>query len=140
MKILIAGGTGFLGKHLESFFQNKNHTVKILTRKPLKTNQILWDAKNLGDWTQELENCDVLINLTGKSVDCRYTSNNKREILDSRIQSTAILQQAVQLCKKPPKIWINASSATIYIHAEKHQHSESNGIAGDDFSMNICKS
>ncbi len=140
MKIIIAGGTGFLGESLEQFFLNKNYDVKILTRHPKRKNEIFWDAKTIGVWKNELENSDVIINLTGKSVDCRYDDKNKKEIHDSRINSTKLLQQAIDQCQNPPKIWLNASSATIYVHSETHLNTESNGIIGDDFSMNICKS
>lgn len=138
MKIIIAGGTGFLGKALENHF--KNHEVWILTRNPNRTNEIFWDAKTLGDWTDSLENADVLINMTGKSVDCRYNDKNRTEILRSRIDSTNVLQRAVDNCKNPPKTWLNSSSATIYIHAETQLMTEASGIIGDDFLMNICKS
>lgn len=137
MKIIIAGGSGFLGKSLENHFQN--HVVQILTRNPKRSNEIYWDAQSLGKWAESLENADVLINMTGKSVDCRYNDNNRAEILRSRIDSTNILQTAVDNCKNPPKVWLNSSSATIYIHAETQLMTESNGIIGDDFSMNICK-
>lgn len=140
MKIIIAAGTGFLGKNLEQYFLNKNHKVKILTRNPKRENEIFWDAKTLGNWKTELENADVLINLAGKSVDCRYNEDNKKEIYDSRIYSTKVLQQAIDECQNPPKIWLNASSATIYTHSETHLNTEKNGIIGDDFSVNICKS
>lgn len=140
MKIIIAAGTGFLGKNLEKYFIEKGNQVYILTRNPKRKNEILWDAKTLGEWKNLLENSDVLINLAGKSVDCRYTDKNKQEIYDSRINSTKILQQAVNNCINKPKIWLNASSATIYVHSEIHLNTEANGIIGDDFSMNICKS
>lgn len=140
MKIIIAAGTGFLGKNLETYFTNKGHEVIILTRNPKRTNEYYWDAKTLGEWKNLFENADVLINLAGKSVDCRYTDKNKKEIYDSRINSTKILQKAVDQCINKPKIWLNASSATIYIHSETHLNTEENGIIGDDFSMNICKS
>lgn len=140
MKIIIAAGTGFLGKNLEQYFLNKNHEVKILTRNPKLENEIFWDAKTLGIWKNELENADVLINLAGKSVDCRYNENNKKEIYESRINSTIVLQEAIDECHNPPKIWLNASSATIYVHSETYLNTEKNGIIGDDFSMNICKS
>ncbi|MCD9855634.1 TIGR01777 family oxidoreductase [Epilithonimonas sp. JDS] len=140
MKIIITAGTGFLGKNLEHYFINKNHKVKILTRNPKRENEIFWDAKTLGNWKTELENADVLINLAGKSVDCRYNEKNKKEIYDSRIYSTKVLQQAIDECQNLPKIWLNASSATIYTHSEIHLNTEKNGIIGDDFSMNICKS
>ncbi len=138
MKIIIAGGSGFLGKALENHFQN--HEVWILTRNPKRPNEILWDAKTLGDWTDSLEKADVLINMTGKSVDCRYNDINRAEILRSRIDSTNVLQRVIDNCKNPPKTWLNSSSATIYIHAETQLMTEANGIIGDDFSMNICKS
>lgn len=140
MKIIIAAGTGFLGKNLEEYFTQKGEQVYILTRNPKRKNEIFWDAKTLGEWKNSLENSDVLINLAGKSVDCRYTDKNKKEIYSSRIESTKVLQQAVDLCTNKPKIWLNASSATIYIHSEKQLNTEQNGIIGDDFSMNICKS
>jgi len=140
MKIIIAVGTGFLGESLEQFFLNKNYEVKILTRNPKRNNEIFWDSKTVGAWKNELENSDFLINLTGKSVDCRYNDKNKKEIYDSRINSTRVLQKAINESQNPPKIWLNACSATIYVHSETHLNTESNGIIGDDFSMNICKS
>ncbi|WP_066439629.1 TIGR01777 family oxidoreductase [Chryseobacterium sp. CCH4-E10] len=140
MKIIITAGTGFLGKNLEKYFTEKGHQVYILTRNPKRKNEIFWDAKTLGEWKGVLENSDVIINLAGKSVDCRYTEKNKQEIYSSRINSTRILQQAIDQCTHKPKIWLNSSSATIYIHSEKNVNTEENGIIGDDFSMNICKS
>jgi hypothetical protein len=140
MKIIIAAGTGFLGRNLEQYFLNKNYEVKILTRNPKRRNEIFWDAKAIGAWKAELENADVLINLAGKSVDCRYNDKNKKEIYDSRIDSTRVLQNAIDECQNPPEIWLNASSATIYVHSETHLNTEKNGVIGDDFSMNICKS
>ncbi|MCQ9634318.1 TIGR01777 family oxidoreductase [Chryseobacterium sp. WG23] len=140
MKIIIAGGSGFLGENLEKYFTEKGNQVLILTRNPKRKNEIYWNAKTLGEWKNSLEKTDVLINLTGKSVDCRYTEKNKQEIYSSRIESTKVLQEAVNSCSDKPKIWLNASSATIYVHSEKHLNTEENGVIGDDFSMNICKS
>jgi uncharacterized protein (TIGR01777 family) len=140
MKIIIAAGTGFLGKNLEKYFTEKGNSVYILTRNPKRKNEIHWDAKSLGEWKNLLENSDVLINLTGKSVDSRYTEKNKQEIYSSRIESTKVLQQAIDKCINKPRVWLNASSATIYVHSETHLNTEENGIIGDDFSMNICKS
>lgn len=140
MKIIIAGGTGFLGGSLEKYFTRKGDQVHILTRKPKRNNEMYWNAETLGDWKESLDGADVLINLTGKSVDCRYHDNNKKEIYTSRINSTKVLQQAVDACKVKPQVWLNASSATIYIHSETQLNTERSGVIGDDFSMNICKS
>ncbi len=137
MKIVIAGGSGFLGRALVGFY--KDEEVLVLTRSPKRKNEIYWDSKSLGAWVEKLEGCDVLINLTGKSVDCRYTQKNKDEILLSRIDSTQVLQKAVASLTTPPKVWLNASSATIYTHAETILMDEYTGLIGDDFSMGICK-
>jgi len=138
-KILIAGGTGFLGKLLEVYFLKRDCQVKILTRTPKNANHIPWDGETIGPWKDALEGIDCLINLAGRSVDCRYTEHNKRKIIDSRIRSTKILQEAIDACASKPRLWMNASSATIYVHAERELMSESNGLIGDDFSMNVCK-
>jgi uncharacterized protein (TIGR01777 family) len=140
MKIVIAGGTGFLGEALTAFFEKENYQVMILTRNPILPNHVLWDARTAGSWRNEIEGADVLINLTGKSVDCRYSEKNKAAIYASRIESTNILQKVVAQCQNPPKVWLNSSSATIYMHAENVLMKEADGITGDDFSMNICKS
>lgn len=138
--IVIAGGTGFLGQILENYFTEKKYYVKILTRKPKKANHIYWNAKDLGDWQMALENTEAVVNLTGKSVDCRYTETNKKVIYKSRIESTALLGLAINRCEIPPKIWFNSSTATIYRHSLDKQMTEENGDIGNDFSMNIAKS
>ncbi len=138
--IIIAGGNGFLGQVLETNFSKKGFTVKILTRSPKRDNEIYWNAKDLGKWTNNLEHADVLINLTGKSVDCRYTEKNKKLIYDSRIDSTHVLGLATNLCEHPPKLWINSSTATIYRHSTDKEMDEEHGEIGNDFSMNIAKS
>lgn len=142
-KIVIAAGTGFLGSVLIRYFKHTCNEIVVLTRgkSEIKNNikYVHWDAKTLSGWETELENATVLINLAGKSVDCRYTEANKKEILDSRIDSTAILNIAVLSCKYPPQHWLNSSTATIYRHSEDKQMTETNGEIGDDFSMNVAK-
>ena len=137
--ILIAGGTGFLGQVLESYFTDKGYHVNILTRHPKKTNHTYWNAKDLSDWTKVLEHTDILINLTGKSVNCRYTESNKKLIHDSRIDSTHALGLAINLCDAPPKVWLNMSTSTIYEDSYSKEMTETDGDIGDDFSMNIAK-
>lgn len=137
MKIIIAGGSGYLGRVLEKYFSNEQ--VVVFTRKPSQPGHVFWDGEHPGDWVKLLENADVLINLAGKSVDCRYDEKNKRQILDSRLNSTAVLAEALQGVEHPPKLWINASSATIYRHSLDKPMDELNGETGDDFSMNVCQ-
>ena len=138
--IIIAGGTGFLGQVLEQYFEVKNYTIKILTRHPKKENHIYWDGKNLDKWQHSLEHAEAVINLAGKSVDCRYTEANKHKIYTSRIDTTHVLGLAINLCDNPPKYWLNSSTATIYKASYNKEMTEDNGDIGDDFSMNIAKS
>ncbi|MBR9859596.1 TIGR01777 family protein [bacterium] len=138
MKIVIAGGTGFIGSYLEKEFTRRGDRVFILTRKPEFENHIYWDAKTPGKWVEILENSDVLINLTGKSVDCRYTRRNKELIINSRVDSTKILGKALRSLNHPPKLWINSSTATIYKSNYNEPWNEQ-GEKGDDFSMGVAK-
>ncbi len=138
--IIIAGGSGFLGQVLEEHFSRKGFSIRILTRNPKKSNHIYWDAKTLGSWTSSIENAEALVNLTGKSVDCRYTEKNKKEILNSRIDPTRILGIAISKCTHPPKVWFNSSTATIYKGSLDIEMTEDTGEIGNDFSMNIAKS
>ncbi|WCM40996.1 TIGR01777 family oxidoreductase [Flavobacterium sp. CBA20B-1] len=143
-KMVIAAGTGFLGTVLIDFFKESYQEIIVLTRgRSEQKNNIAyvhWNAKSLTGWEKVLENADVLINLAGKSVDCRYTPENKAAILSSRIESTRVLNEAVLKCKNPPKHFINSSTATIYRHSEDKQMDEYSGKIGDDFSMNVAKS
>lgn len=143
-KLIIAAGTGFLGQSLINHFQDKFDEIVILTRGNNRTigtiKYVNWNAKSFSGWESELENATVLINLTGKSVDCRYTEKNKKEILLSRIQSTKILNKAVLNCKKPPKHWLNSSTSTIYRFSLDKQMDEADGEIGNDFSINVALS
>jgi len=142
-KLIIAGGTGFLGEVLINYFKEKASEIVVFTRSR-KNNYdtiryVYWDAQSLTGWEKELEGADVLINLAGKSVDCRYNERNKSEIMASRVNSTSILNKAVLQCSIPPKHWLNSSTATIYRHSEDKQMDEVNGEIGHDFSMNVAK-
>ncbi|MEM6515395.1 MAG: TIGR01777 family oxidoreductase [Bacteroidota bacterium] len=138
--ITIAGGSGFLGGILEKYFKNKGFIINILTRNPKRNNEYYWNGTDLGEWQSVINGTDILINLAGRSVDCRYNDKNKKEILDSRVNSTHVLALAINLSEPPPKIWINSSTATIYNSSLEKQMTERNGDIGDDFSMNVAKS
>lgn len=142
MKIVIAGGSGFLGEALTHYFLQDDAEVVILTRKIAsytKARQVLWNGINQGAWVKELEGADAIVNLCGKSVDCRYTASNKAKIYSSRIQPTVAIAQALDCCTHPPKVWINASSATIYRASHYKLMDEFTGEVGDDFSEDVCK-
>src|SRR5688572_3016047 len=114
-RIIIAGGSGFLGTVLADHFASRANEVVILTRKP-KTRagpirEVFWDGKTLGKWTDELEGARALINLAGISVNCRYHARNRQLMLDSRLNSTRILGDAIARCANPPAVWLNSSTA-----------------------------
>jgi uncharacterized protein len=132
-KIIIAGGTGFVGKYLIPKFTQLGYEVLVISR---QTNHINWaNEKAIID---SLENAAMLINLAGKSVDCRYNEKNKKEIFDSRIDTTKILGNAILKCKNPPPLWINSSTATIYRHATDRAMTEATGEIGNGFSVNVA--
>jgi hypothetical protein len=141
-KIVLAGGSGYLGTVLAKYFDDNIYDVVILSRtKPDVTSArwVKWNAKDTGDWVKELEGADVVINLAGRSVDCRYTPKNKAAIYSSRLDSTRVLGEAIAACKNPPALWINSSSATIYRGSYDKLMTEKNGEIGHDFSMDVCK-
>lgn len=144
MRIILAGGTGTIGKILQEPFAAQGHDVVVLTRRPEieqhpKAHVLAWDGRSRGDWWRELDGADVLINLAGRSVDCRYTPENKAAIINSRLESTHALGEAMLAIKSPPPLWINLSSATVYRHAEDRPMDEETGELGDDFSPRVVK-
>jgi hypothetical protein len=132
-KIVIAGGTGFVGKYLTQKFTALGYEVIIISRQP---KHIHWE--NTEAITESLENAEMLINLAGKSVDCRYNKKNKQEIFSSRIETTNALGAAILQCKNPPQLWINSGTATIYRHAQDRAMTESAGEIGSGFSVNVA--
>ncbi|MCE3228753.1 MAG: epimerase family protein [Bacteroidetes bacterium] len=142
-KLIIAGGTGFLGQALTEYFKNKMDEIVILSRNESRNEgnvtYLKWDAKTFGSWCPKLEGATAVINLCGKSVDCRYTEENKKIIFSSRLDSTKIIGEAIQKCQDPPKIWMNGASSTIYGHSENTPMTEASGKIGEGFSIEVCK-
>src|SRR5688572_693600 len=132
MKIVIPGGSGQVGTMVARAFHREGDEVVVLTRRPrvMPWRVIEWDGVRLGHWARELNEADVLLNLTGRSVNCRYTAHNRREILDSRVQSTRVLGQAIAEARRPPQVWLQASTATIYAHRYDAPNDEISGIIG----------
>lgn len=132
LRIVLPGGNGQVGNILARFFHTRGDFVTVLARTactaPWRVAQ--WDGVTLGDWTRELENADVLINLAGRNVNCRYTAAHRREIMDSRVVSTRILGEAVERLSTPPHVWINSSTATIYRHIFDRAMEEATGEIG----------
>jgi len=146
-KIILAGGSGFLGSILADYFAGRGMAVVILTRHP-KTHaglirEVHWDGATVGDWLQELEGARALINLAGISVNCRYHARNRQLMLDSRLNSTRVLGEAIARCVDPPPAWLNSSTATIYRHTFGPAWDEAGEIGGcaeakDIFSVHVA--
>jgi uncharacterized protein (TIGR01777 family) len=141
-KIVIAGGNGYLGKVLANYYKDKTEEVVILSRQEKQAEEnirtVTWDGKSRGKWTADLVKADLLINLCGKNVNCRYTAANKAEIIASRVQPTELLGEVIRDLFEPPKLWINVTSATIYRHAEDRPQDEETGEIGTGFSVDVC--
>lgn len=147
--IILAGGSGFLGNELAKYFSVLGWQVVILTRSPKSrtdgVKEVVWDAKSLGDWVRELDGATAVVNLTGRSVDCRYTAKNRREIMESRVNSTRVVGEAIAQCKNPPRVWLNSSTATVYQHTFGKPHDESSREmdsatdAKDAFSVEVAQ-
>jgi len=131
-KIVLAGGTGFIGKYLKKKFSDAGYKVFIISRK----NNINWESEN--EIIDALNNASMVINLAGKSVDCRYNEKNKKEIFSSRTETTAIIGNALLQCDNPPPLWINSSTATIYRHADDRPMTETDGEIGTGFSVDVA--
>jgi uncharacterized protein len=131
-RIVMPGGSGQMGQVLATYFQERGHYVTVLTRGPYTApwQTVHWDGKSIGPWIEHLEGADVCINLAGRSVNCRYHPANRQAIYDSRIQATRLLNRVIANLADPPKVWLNASTATIYRHALDRPMDESTGEFG----------
>jgi uncharacterized protein len=132
MKLVIPGGTGQIGSILARAFVAGGHDVVILGRHPAATpgRFVRWDGVTLGDWAAEMDGADVVVNLAGRSVNCRYSARHRREILASRVDSTRVVGQAIAQAHRPPRVWLQASTATIYAHRHDTGNDEMTGILG----------
>ena len=132
LRIVLPGGSGQVGRMLARVFQERGHHVTVLTRGPYTAPWLTvhWDGKTLGPWVETLEGADVCIHLSGRSIDCRYTARNRRELHDSRIGPTHLLHEAFACLANPPRLWMNASTATIYRHSLDKAMDEATGEIG----------
>jgi uncharacterized protein len=150
MRIVIPGGSGQVGRMLARHFTAQGHEVTVLSRDPQRApwRVVWWDGETAGEWVAELEGSGVCINLTGRSVNCRYGAANRRAMVESRVRSTRVLDEAIASLSDPPRVWVNASTATIYRHALDRPMDEANGELGGNepgapetwnFSIEVAK-
>ena len=132
LKVVIPGGSGQVGTVLARDFHRRGADVVVLSRTPAVQpwRVVAWDGAHVGDWQQEIDGCDVVINMAGRSVNCRYSDANRREILESRVQSTRAVGKAIAQSQTPPRLWLQASTATIYAHTYDRANDERPGIIG----------
>ena len=138
MKLVIPGGTGQVGTLLARAFHADGHEVVVLSRQPSPApwRVVRWDGgagtTRPGAWAAELDGADVVVNLAGRSVDCRYTPANRRAILASRVDSARAVGEAIARAARPPRVWLQMSTATIYAHRYDAPNDEATGIVGGD--------
>ena len=133
-KVVVPGGSGQVGTVLARAFHAAGDHVVVLSRHPAVRpwRVVTWDGATLGDWQAEIDGCDVVINLAGRSVNCRYNTRNRDEILQSRVLSTRVVGQAIAHAASPPRLWLQASTATIYAHRYDGANDEYSGVLGGD--------
>ncbi|MEP7074745.1 MAG: TIGR01777 family oxidoreductase [Acidobacteriota bacterium] len=150
MKIVIPGGSGQVGSMLARAFTADGHDVVVLTRKVHSEDWkvVAWDAETMGDWADEIDGSDVVINLAGRNVNCRYTPENRKEIMDSRVNSARVVGESIANSANPPKVWLQSSTATIYAHRFDAPNDDVTGIIGGNepnvpnswgFSIEVAK-
>ena len=149
MKVVIPGGTGQVGTILTRALRDRGHDVVVLSRNARPAAGVVaWDGRTLGEWAHEIDGADVVVNLAGRSVNCRYTRSNLRAMMDSRVDSTRAVGLAVERASRPPRVWLQMSTATLYAHRFDAPNDESSGIIGGDepdapdywrFSIDIAK-
>jgi uncharacterized protein len=132
MNVVIPGGSGQVGTVLARALHRDGHEVVVLGRTPgpAPWRMAAWDAETLGDWARELDGADVVINLAGRNVNCRYDETNRKDMMESRVRSTRVVGEAIAQAARPPRVWLQASTATIYAHRFDAANDEDTGIIG----------
>jgi uncharacterized protein (TIGR01777 family) len=131
MKVVLAGGSGQLGRILARSFHAEGHEVVVLSRSPTSTaRSVAWDGATLGPWAKEFDGADAVVNLAGRSVNCRYTEANLQAMADSRVRSTRVVGEAIASARRPPPVWLQMSTATLYAHRFDADNDESGPLGG----------
>jgi uncharacterized protein len=134
VKVVIPGGSGQVGQLVARAYVSDGHEVVILSRGGAIAagRVVLWDGRTLGPWTDELDGADLVLNLAGRSVNCRYTEANLQAMMDSRVDSTRVVGEAITRAARPPSVWMQMSTATIYAHRFDAPNDEATGIMGGE--------
>ena len=132
MKVVIPGGTGQVGTILDRALTSEGHDVVVLTRSPKGERQVQWDGSTLGAWARQIDGSDVVVNLAGRSVSCRYTPGNLDAMMRSRVDSARVVGEAIAAAARPPRLWLQMSTATIYAHRFDAANDEHTGLIGGD--------
>lgn len=149
MKIVLPGGSGQVGQILARRFLARGDEVVVLSRDARSVGRVVaWDGKTLGPWAAEIDGADVVVNLAGRTVNCRYTDENLRQMMSSRVDSTRVVGEAIAKAARPPRTWLQMSTATIYAHRLDAPNDEATGVLGGNepgvpsywaFSVDIAK-
>ncbi|MER6957256.1 DUF1731 domain-containing protein [Streptomyces sp. NPDC000618] len=130
MKIVLPGGTGQVGTVLRRALTAAGHEVVVLTRRPTGRGEVRWDGRTLGPWAEAIDGSDVVVVLAGRSVSCRYTPDNLRDMMESRVDSARVVGEAIAAVARPPRVWLQMSTATIYAHRFDAPNDEATGLIG----------
>lgn len=130
MRVVIPGGSGQVGAMLRRALEAAGHDVVVLSRRPGGPGEVAWDGRTTGPWVEEIDGSDVVINLAGRSVSCRYTEANLRAMMDSRVDSARVVGKAIAGAQRPPRVWLQMSTATIYAHRFDASNDEAQGLIG----------
>lgn len=140
-RVVLAGGSGFLGRALSEEFARAGYEVVVLTRKVGRgggrVRRVFWDGETVGEWARELDGAEAVFNLAGRSVQCRHTAKNRREIVESRVRSVEAVGRAMRACEVPPKVLVQAGSLAIYGDAGRRVCDEG-APAGRGFPVEVC--
>ncbi|MGW2635808.1 TIGR01777 family oxidoreductase [Streptomyces sp. NPDC001348] len=130
MRYVLPGGTGQVGTVLKHALTRAGHKVVVLTRRPAGPGELAWDGRTLGPWAEAVDGSDVVVNLAGRSVSCRYTPVNLKAMMDSRVESARVVGEAIAAAARPPRLWLQMSTATVYAHRFDAPHDEASGVIG----------
>lgn len=133
-RVVITGASGFMGRHLAHRYRKAGRDVVTIGR---SGSQLGWD--DIDALREAVDGASLVVGLAGRSVNCRYTAANRAEIMRSRTATTERLSQAIAASRTPPPLWVNASTATIYRHADDRPMTEADGEIGSGFSVDVAR-